>query len=253
MKITVLTENNSRINNYVLAEPGLCLLIEVDNKKIIFDTGYSDVFLQNAKTLNIDLSDITDIVISHGHNDHTRGLQFLNLDNRNINFTAHPNIFDIKIGQDKIHYGCPISKEKLENKYNLNLTKKPYMISENLCFLGEIENNKSEDIDDSALVYKTEKGLFIITGCSHSGIINILNYAKKITGINRIYGIIGGFHLLDKTNSEIENIAKEFKKEKINYLAPCHCCDLNSKIILSKHAPIKEICSGDNIELFFNQ
>lgn len=250
MKITVLVENNSRINNYVLAEPGLSLLIEVDNKKILFDTGYSNVCLQNATTLNIDLSNITDIVISHGHNDHTRGLQFLNLNSKNIKFTAHPNIFDMKFGEDKIHYGCPISQKELEEKYTLNLTKKPYWISKNLCFLDEIENNKSEDIDDSALVYKTKQGLFIITGCSHSGIINILNYAKKITGMSKIYGIIGGLHLLDKTNSEIEYVAKEFKKEQIKYLAPCHCCNLNSKIILANYMQIKEICSGDEIKLF---
>lgn len=249
MKITVLTENNSRIDNYVLAEPGLSLLIELDERKILFDAGYSDVFLKNAKTLNIDLSNLTDIVISHGHNDHTRGLKFLSLNNKNIKLTAHPNIFDNKIGEDKIHYGCPISKKELAEKYNLNLTKNPCWISENLCFLGEIENNKSVDIDDSALVYKAEKGLVIITGCSHSGIINILNYAKKVTGVNQVYGILGGFHLLTKSDSEIEEIAKIFKKEQIEYLAPCHCCDLNSKIILSKYLPIKEICSGDEVIL----
>ena len=249
MKITVLTENNSRINNYLLAEPGLCLLIEAENKKILFDCGYSDVFLQNATTLNLDLSDITDIVISHGHNDHTRGLKFLNLNNKKIKFSSHPNIFDAKTGEDKIHYGCPITKEELEEKYNLNLTKIPFWLSENLCFLGEIANNKTEDIDDSALVYKTAQGLFIITGCSHAGIINILNYAKKVTGVENIYGVLGGFHLLDKTDSEIEAIAQAFKTEKIQYLAPCHCCDLNSKIILSKYFPIEDICTGDVITL----
>ena len=91
--------------------------------------------------------------------------------------------------------------------------------------------------------------MFIITGCSHSGIINIVNYAKKVTQINKIYGILGGFHLLDKNAFEIEAISRFFKQEGIEYLAPCHCCDLKSKIILSQNHDIKEICTGDSILL----
>ena len=249
MKITVLVENNSRIDNYLLSEPGLSLLIEHNNKEILFDTGYSDIFLQNAIKLGINLENITDIVLSHGHNDHTRGLCSLKLNNKNIKFTAHPNIFDEKIGEDKIHYGCPISKEELEQNYDLNLTKNVYYLNENLLFLGEIENNTSIDIDDSALVYIMQNKLFIITGCSHSGIINIVKYAKKVTGINKIYGILGGFHLVNKTDDEIEVISEFFENEKIEFLAPCHCCDLNSKIILSKRNKIKDICTGDVLNI----
>lgn len=247
MKITVLVENNSRIDNYLLAEPALSLLIEHKDNRILFDTGYSDVFLQNAKTLNIDLNNITDIVISHGHNDHTGGLSFLKSSNSSIKLTAHPNIFDKKVEKNGVPYGCPVSKEKLKAQFQLNLTKQPCYITEDLLFLGEIENNTSGDIDDSALVYITQKGLFIITGCSHSGIINIINYAKKITGINKIYGILGGFHLNDKTDSEIEIISDFFKQEGVEYLAPCHCCDLKSKITLAKCNKIVEICVGDII------
>ncbi len=245
MKITVLVENNSRIDNYLLSEPAFSLLIEHEGKKILFDTGYSDVFLKNAKKLNIDLETVTDIVLSHGHNDHTRGLCSLKLNNKNIKLTAHPNIFDEKIGEDKIHYGCPISKEGLEKNYNLNLTSRACQVAPDLFFLGEIENNKTIDIDDSALVYIMQNKLFIITGCSHSGIINIVNYAKKITGIVEVYGILGGFHLVNKTDEEIEVISQFFENEKIEFLAPCHCCNLNSKIILSKRNKIKDICTGD--------
>lgn len=247
IKITVLVENNSRIDNYLLAEPALSVLLEVENKNILFDTGYSDVFLKNAEKLNVDLSKVSDVVISHGHNDHTRGLSFWNLKNKNINLIAHPNIFDEKIGEDKIHYGCPVSKEQLEENFNVILTGKPYFLTENICFLGQIKNNNSCDIDDSALVYKTADGLIIITGCSHSGIINIINYAKKVIGINKIFAIFGGFHLVNKTDDEIEAIADFLQNENIKYLYPCHCCNLNSKIILAKYCDIKEVCTGDVI------
>lgn len=248
MKITVLVENNSRIDNYLLSEAGLSLYLEINNRKILFDTGYSGVFLDNAEKLGIKLDDITDIVISHGHDDHTRGLGVnhgVNLGNKSTRFTAHPNIFD-----KRFDYSCPISKEEIEIRYETNLTKKPYKLDENLWFLGEIENNNTIDIDDSALVYTAQEGLFIITGCSHSGIINIINYAKKVTGVNKLYGVFGGMHLIDKTQKEIEEIS-EYLKSELGELPvyPCHCCDLESKIIMSKYLNIKEICTGDIIEV----
>lgn len=249
MKITILVENNTRIDNYLLAEPALSFLIEYKDKVILFDTGYSNIFLRNANTLNINLENITDVVLSHGHNDHTGGLRFFSSNNTNIKLIAHPNIFDEKFEINGTPYGCPIAKEKLETQFQLYLTKKPYYFTKNLLFLGEIENNKSDDIDDSALVYIMKNKLFIITGCSHSGIINIINYAKKVTGIDKIYGILGGLHLINKPQTKIEAISCFFKQEKIKYLAPCHCCDLKSKFILAKNNKIEEICTGDIIVL----
>ncbi len=247
MKIRVLVENNSRIDNYLLSQAALSFYIEIDDKKILFDTGYSDILIKNAKSLDIDLNKLTDIVLSHGHNDHTGGLKYLDLKNKNIKLSAHPNIFDEKF-EGGIPYGCPVSRDELEKKYILNLTKKPYEIHKNLIFLGEIEGNKSFDIDDSAMVYVSDKGLFIITGCSHSGIINIINQARKITGVNNIYGVIGGMHLLDKKEEEIETVAKYLKEKGVKRVIPCHCCDLKSKIILSHYVPVEELCVGDVFE-----
>ncbi|CCY24118.1 metallo-beta-lactamase superfamily protein [Brachyspira sp. CAG:484] len=247
MEITFLVENNSRIDRYLLAEPALSIFIETEGKKILFDCGYSDVFIKNALKLSVNLENITDIVISHGHDDHTGGLKFLNLKNKNIKLTAHPNIFDSKTDSNNISYGCPVTKTTLEQQFILNLTKDPYFLTKNLCFLGQIENNSSEDIDDSALVYKSAKGLVIITGCSHSGIINIIEYAKKVTGSNKIFAIVGGLHLLDMEKSKIKEITSYLKKEKVEFLYPCHCCDLNSKIVMAQELEIKEVCSGDRI------
>jgi len=246
MKITVLCENNSRIDNYLLAEAGLSFYIELDDKKILFDTGYSDVFFKNAQKLGINFNDLTDIVISHGHDDHTGGLTYMK-PNKKVRLTAHPNMFDKRAHLGEVEYGCPISKNELEEKFTLNLTKYPFSISEKLFFLGEIESNSSKDVDDSALVYRTEKGLFIITGCSHSGIENIVNYAKKVLKEDRIYGILGGMHLLHMQEAEVGKISEFFSKNGVEYLAPCHCCDLYSKIILARKNKIEEICVGDEI------
>lgn len=247
MEITFLVENNSRIDRYFIAEPALSIYIETEGKKILFDCGYSDVFIKNAWKLSVNLENITDIIISHGHDDHTGGLKFLKLKNKNIKLTAHPNIFDSKIDCNNISYGCPVSKSALEQQFILNLTKDPYFLTKNLCFLGQIENNSSEDIDDSALVYKSPKGLVIITGCSHSGIINIIEYAKKVTGSNKIFAVVGGLHLLDMKQSKIKEITGYLKKEKVEFLYPCHCCDLKSKIVMAQELEIKEVCSGDSI------
>ncbi|MBQ1439018.1 MAG: MBL fold metallo-hydrolase [Solobacterium sp.] len=77
MKLTVLTDNNTIIDRYYLGEPALSFYLEDGDRRILFDTGYSDVFLRNAEALGIDLHAITDIVLSHGHNDHTGGLRYL--------------------------------------------------------------------------------------------------------------------------------------------------------------------------------
>ena len=246
MKITFLAENNTRIDKYLLGEPALYLLIEYAGKTILFDTGYSDVFLKNATSLNINLDKLTDVVISHSHDDHTGGLKYLHA-NKHVIFTAHPNIFDEKLDELGNSYGCPLKNTELEKMFSLNLTQKPYYITQSIVFLGEIPNNNSSEIDDSALVCIKNDALFIITGCSHSGIINVVNYAKEVTQIKNIAAIVGGMHLLDKTSEEIVQISEFFKKENISYLAPCHCCDLNSKFILAKNNEIAEICVGDTI------
>ena len=92
MKLKVLIDNNTYIDQYYFGEPGLSYLIETDDAKILFDTGYSGIYLTNADLMNIDLSDITHLVISHGHNDHTGGMAcLLDYEFKNVDFIAHPD------------------------------------------------------------------------------------------------------------------------------------------------------------------
>ena len=268
MKLTVLADNNTFIDEYYLGEPAVSYYIEDEGTKILFDTGYSDIFIKNAKSMNIDLENIDKIVISHGHNDHTGGLEYLskNIKSENIEIIAHPDCFDKKYCEGE-YIGTPVLREKLEQDFKLNLQSKPLEISKNIVFLGEIpsiNNFENRDVigscesingtiddyvkDDSAIVYKSEKGLFIITGCSHSGICNIIEYAKKVYNEERIYGVIGGFHLFD-CNEQLMKTIEYFKDNSIKEIYPCHCVSLNAKIEMGKKIYIKEVGVGLKVNI----
>ena len=108
MKLTVLVDNHTYIDRYYLGEPAVCYLIEDGENMILLDTGYSDVFAENAARLGIDLSRVTDIVLSHGHNDHTGGLPaFFERFPQRVRLFAHPNALLPK-RYDGLAVGCPL-------------------------------------------------------------------------------------------------------------------------------------------------
>ena len=118
MKLKVLVDNNTFIDEYYLGEPAVSYYIEDEGAKILFDTGYSDAFIRNAESMNINLEDIDKVIISHGHNDHTGGLEYLvkNIHNKDIEIIAHPHCFYKKYFEGN-YIGTPISKEKIEKDY----------------------------------------------------------------------------------------------------------------------------------------
>ena len=237
MKLTVLTENIA--GGKFLAEHGLSYLIETDRESVLFDTGHTDVFLRNALKLGIDLQKKVDkIVLSHGHLDHGDGLQFL----EDKTLITHPESFIKRFQKsDRKPIGLSFSKEYIQKKYHLSETKLPVQINENLYFLGEIprindfegkttsfineEGNDDFVPDDSALVAIKNNQLHIITGCSHSGICNICEHAKKVTGISKISLVIGGFHLKYQ-NHQTQKTIEYFKENKVKRLLPSHCTEL---------------------------
>lgn len=101
---------------------------------------------------------------------------------------------------------------------------------------------------DSALVYRSSDGLFIITGCSHSGICNIVEYAKKICKEDRISGIIGGFHLFE-ANNQLEKTVNYLNSCNIQHLYPCHCVSLEAKCKMSEKLPLTKVGVGLQISM----
>ncbi|PTN09209.1 MBL fold metallo-hydrolase [Mangrovibacterium marinum] len=237
MKITILTENIA--GGYCCAEHGLSYLIEHDEKNILLDAGHSDVFLKNANHLGINLIDQVDqIVLSHGHWDHGDGLRYI----QNKPLLTHPKSFMKRFRKrDQTNLGLSLSPLEIEEQFDLQLSSAPVQISEHIFFLGEIprtnsfeaqttafvDENGNDDFvpDDSALAFVENEALIIVTGCSHSGICNICEYAKKITGLSHIKAVIGGFHL-KQNNLQTKETINYFMREKVETLLPSHCTDL---------------------------
>lgn len=253
MKLSVLTENTASAK--FKAEHGLSYLIEHDTQ-ILFDSGHSDIFLQNAKMLDVDINQIDTIVLSHGHWDHGNGLKYI----KDKKLICHPEIFQKryrKNGDENI--GLDLSFDELKKRFEIITSTESCKVSENIIFLGEIprlnsfesktttfalENNEDDFIiDDSGLVIQLNNEIVIISGCAHSGICNMIEHAKLITGINKIRAVIGGFHL-KHNNHQTQETIKYLKTQDIEELYPSHCTELPALSAFQNEFDIKQLKSG---------
>ncbi len=227
MKLTILTENCA--GGRFQAEHGLSYLVEMGDSKILFDTGHSDLFLKNADMLGLDIhSEVSKIVLSHGHWDHGDGLRFL----QNKTLITHPNSFIKRFHKvDHENVGLKMTKEEIETQFDLITSSSALTIEENIIYLGEIprinnfesqttnfvdeDGNKDFVPDDSALAIILNKELIVLSGCAHAGICNTISHAKKVTGLSKVKAVIGGFHLKFDDHKTKETI-NFLKNENIN-------------------------------------
>ncbi len=193
LQITTLSENTAGLGN-LLGERGLSILIETDGLSILFDTGRSISASHNANLLDIDLSRINKIVLSHGHSDHTGGLkEVLRRIGKRTEIIAHPDIWAVKYsrrqGEEERYIGIPFHRQTLESLgARFNLTKEPVRITGNIMTTGEIPMTTDYEeiepylqvkegdsfkpdklLDDQALIINTEPGLVVISGLCPPG------------------------------------------------------------------------------------
>jgi 7,8-dihydropterin-6-yl-methyl-4-(beta-D-ribofuranosyl)aminobenzene 5'-phosphate synthase len=273
-RITILVDNNTFIDRYFIGEPGFSAFLEADGKKFLFDTGYSDAFLKNARKMAIEPLDADAILLSHGHLDHTWGLIAIireltengfrqsaqNAVPDRIKLIAHPAAFARReVTPAPRQIGNILSMESLQALFDVRMVKTPLQLSEHVLYLGEIpretafepayaigntENGPDIIQDDTALAITTGEGLVILTGCSHAGICNIVQYAMELTGETRLCDIVGGFHMLNPSEERL-NATVEFLRERSPLaLHACHCTDLRSKMTLGAACPIHDVGSG---------
>lgn len=256
-KIQVLIDNSANPQKPRLhAEHGLSLLIEVQLKdesaRILLDTGpLPHLLLQNAKYLNIDFSTINAIILSHGHYDHVGGvLTTLPRIPSSTPIIAHPDTFLPKFAYRPYlkSIGVPFSPLTLQTRNAMLLqTAEPVSVLDGVKTTGEITRNTPYEKvtgyytlqdrhlitdnlhdDQSLILHLKNKGLIVICGCAHSGLINTITHAKHIMNTDSVYAVIGGFHLKNTTPQRIDATAKALQKLNVQQIAPCHCTGLKA-------------------------
>jgi len=245
MKIVLVVENTAEGRD-ILGEHGLAYWIEADGRKILFDTGQGHILLHNADVLGIDLRQTETLVISHGHFDHAGGLAPLFEVARPALFVAHPEIFSPKYTRHggemmEIGMGTLTEDDIRSHCEQLRLSREPVEIVPGVSFLGEIPRRTSfEDTggaffadaegrspdplnDDSALVLESIKGLVVLLGCTHSGVVNTLMRVGELFAGKKIAAVIGGMHLWNASARRLDETVEAIRQSGAALVAAGHC------------------------------
>lgn len=259
IKLTTLSENTvGSTARGLLAEWGLSILIEVEEQVILMDTGGGMVAANNAVALGIDLAKVSQIVLSHGHYDHTGGLRDILVKTGEVEVVAHPDIWAPKYArpeeEPERYIGIPFVKEELESLgASFMLSRKPVRLSDQILTSGEIPMKvefesidpqlyvREGDVwqpdelpDDRALIIKTEEGLVVVLGCAHRGVINTLKHAQELTGEERIYAVVGGMHLMVATEERVLLTIAALQEMGVKRVAASHCTGLPAACLLAQ-------------------
>lgn len=253
--IYTLVEDYSGYESPFLAQHGISFLI-TGRKTILFDVGQKAFpLLYNMDKLGLDPSTIDYIFLSHCHYDHTGGLlDVLKAINKKIPVIAHSTLFRPHFSEKQSeNVGVPFSRETIQEYGQLVLRDTPFEIMENVYSTGEITHREDFEkdaiqklslytlengnpvkdwlMDDMSVVMKTPEGLVIVTGCSHAGVVSIINHAVSMTHEKRIKAVIGGFHLIDAEKEYIEKTAEAFTMQKVQGVYTGHCTGLRAEAI----------------------
>ena len=275
VKVTTLIENSNNSNSELTPEHGLSMYIETEEGNILFDTGKSGNYLKNAKKLGLDMQKTKYMILSHAHYDHCGGVKDLveKVKPKDLTLYVKDNFFKYN---DKYHYqakpgpkldftdGKPgytfigidfdekyLDKNNVKVEYidvdELKLTDQVSLFSN----FGKTEKEKlnpamqvkindgyklDEFVEEVAISIDTNKGIVILTGCSHTGIMNIVDTIHEKTGKN-IYAVIGGTHLIEADDARIEETIKHFKELGIEKIGLSHCTGDKAVDMFENKAP----------------
>lgn len=248
--ITVLCENTVQGVGFI-GEHGFAALVEIPGHNILFDTGQGFGLIRNSLRLKKDLRDVSTVVLSHGHSDHVGGLAaFLEIKGP-CPVIAHPEVFSERFrlipsedGKEKPRSnGMPWTRSYLTTRGAMFDWRRDFtQIAPDVFITGEVPRKTlfelgsprlvvSRDgdfvqdpfLDDCSMVLKTSRGLVVILGCAHAGVVNIVNHAIDQTGEKRVYAVIGGTHLGLSPEAQLNPSIEALKEFNIQIFALSHC------------------------------
>jgi len=243
IRITTLVENTTS-NPQLLTEHGLSFWIEYADKRVLFDTGQSDIFIQNAKVLGVNLAEADAIILSHGHYDHTGGLAAVLDIAEKAKVYLHPAAVKPKFSKKASgtkSIGMPDSAKKAIRDHEVIWIKTPTQIFHGVTLTGQVPRvNKFEDVgdaffldqncrksdellDDQTLFIDSPKGLIIVFGCAHAGVVNTLHRIADLSQRKHFYAVMGGMHLLHASKERIERTQTVFRDYNLQKIGPAHC------------------------------
>jgi 7,8-dihydropterin-6-yl-methyl-4-(beta-D-ribofuranosyl)aminobenzene 5'-phosphate synthase len=262
------------LREQLVAEHGFSLYIRVSKDEVenfyLMDAGFTRIGVpHNINALDVDISKVDSIFLSHGHLDHYASfIEVLELINKPIPFITHPDSFLPRyfvLPNGRVLGPWKLNESDLqEANARIMTVKNSIPLGPGILTTGEIERTtdfekpivmarivknkelvKDQFLDDQSLIINLkDKGLVILTACSHPGIINIIRHSQKITGENKIYAVLGGFHFVGVKEDIIQRTISEFEKINPTYLMPTHCTGFKAMNMISERMPEKFILSS---------
>jgi len=255
--VTVLS-NNTVQRRGLLAEHGLSFLIEADEHRVLFDTGQQGIVIHNARALGLSLNDLDAVILSHGHYDHVGGLRPLMEHTQLPRLYAHPFAFCTR-------YLCPkndaardvgpdptIQKLLAEDDDGFQPINQPTVLLDSVGLSGPIPRRTDyEDAggaffldpactepdtipDDLAVYVRTPRGLIVLLGCAHAGVVNTLDHIRRLSAQEPIHAVLGGMHLLNASEQRLAATIDALRRMDIQQIAPAHCTGWQATLRLSE-------------------
>ncbi len=270
VSVTLLSDNVVNTEG-LLAEHGLCVLLETDGQQVLFDVGQSVSARHNAEALGIALRS-PPIILSHGHYDHTGGLRYFVREFSNPTIFAHPDIFRQRFSATTANYkrniGAAFTKEELESEgAKIYLHAGPREVLNGVWITGQIPRLLADDQaiaglsldaagkavddvrDEIGVVIEGSKKAVVLLGCAHAGVRNTINYIETLTD-TPLCGLVGGLHLMSTPKHDVQALAAFLRERGVEFVGASHCTGCQAADVLSRYVKCTMTAVGTRLHFY---